>query len=84
MLGIDRYLVYTGYLTALSYIGTLFKIQFVQDSDLLRVQFRHDSLLKLQVTNSFKTDVIKGKVIRPLINIHKISAKFIALKLMRS
>jgi hypothetical protein len=79
VLGIDRYLVYTGYLTALSYIGTLFKIQFVQDSDLLRVQFRHDSLLKLQVTNSFKTDVIKGKV-----NIHKISAKFIALKLMRS
>jgi len=42
--GIDRYSLIQVKLTKISYIGTLFKVQYIQDSSLLRVRFRKVSL----------------------------------------
>jgi hypothetical protein len=36
--GINRFLVFQVKLTSISHIGTLFKVRFIQDSDLFRVR----------------------------------------------
>jgi hypothetical protein len=43
MFRIDRCFVYSGIINKIVYIGTLFKVQFIEESGLFRVQFIEES-----------------------------------------